>query len=549
MSRYKILLLKNSMFAANLAAMAFGSLLLYIIYEFILRGYQPDAYIAFHQKSANVIGGPIFTVIFFLIYIYELPIRRYFNKLEQNDQSAGYLLPIARQRLLNEPFVIVALDMAAWIASSLVFSLAERHYGLTWQQISMNRIDALFTGLIATTLAFFLLERLLQSYLAPLIFPQGRLHDVAGTWRINLAVRLFAVFVAINLIPFLAILMSLYRIAISQRNPAESLTMLTTGLWIITPIAIAVGVGLVAMISVNLKKSLGSMVVVLRRIKSGRFRSRVNVTSNDEIGYVGDAINEMTTGLAERDRMRQSLDLAAEVQRNLLPKDNLTIDGFDLAGKSIYCDETGGDYYDFIAGGKAENERVGVAIGDVSGHGIPSALLMATVRSALRQRSSLPGNPAEIISDVNRQLVRDVEDSGQFMTMFYLTLDPAKRQISWVRAGHDPAIFYDPARNAFEDLTGTGLALGVDENWQFQKYTKTDLGKGQVIVLCTDGIWEARNRQGKMFGKAPIYKIICNHKSSRADEILDAVLEALEHFQDGAKIEDDITLVVIKLID
>jgi sigma-B regulation protein RsbU (phosphoserine phosphatase) len=103
--------------------------------------------------------------------------------------------------------------------------------------------------------------------------------------------------------------------------------------------------------------------------------------------------------------MQQSLNLAKEVQQNLLPKSNLKVNGFDIAGKSVYCDETGGDYYDFITIDDAAEQKIGVAIGDVSGHGIPSALLMATVRSSLRQRASLPGSTAKIISDVNRQLV------------------------------------------------------------------------------------------------------------------------------------------------
>ena len=138
-------------------------------------------------------------------------------------------------------------------------------------------------------------------------------------------------------------------------------------------------------------------------------------------------INEMTEGLIERERMQQSLNLAKEVQQNLLPKSNLKFNGFDIAGKSVYCDETGGDYYDFISIQDADEQKIGVAIGDVSGHGISSALLMATVRSSLRQRASLPGSIANIISDVNRQLVQDVEDSGQFMTMFFFS----DHQQSW----------------------------------------------------------------------------------------------------------------------
>ena len=299
---------------------------------------------------------------------------------------------------------------------------------------------------------------------------------------------------AINLIPFLAILISLYRVAVSNRNPAESLKLLASGLWILIPVAVAIGGGLILIVSLNLKKSLDAMVVVLKQVTSGKFGSRVKVTSNDEIGYVGDVINEMTEGLIERDRMRQSLDLAMEVQQNLLPKGNLRMDGFDIAGRSIYCDETGGDYYDFFTIDETKNKKIGVAIGDVSGHGIPSALLMATVRSSLRQRLSLPGSTAQIVSDVNYQLVRDVEDSGQFMTLFYLTVDPANQSLQWVRAGHDPGIFYDPATDTFEDLKGNGIALGVDADWQYEMNEKMGLVKGQIIVLTTDGVWEAHNR-------------------------------------------------------
>ena len=98
-----------------------------------------------------------------------------------------------------------------------------------------------------------------------------------------------------------------------------------------------------------------------------------------------------------------------------------------MAGKILYCDETGGDYYDFIEAVGGEYQKLGAVVGDVSGHGISSALLMATVRSSLRQRASHPGSTAQIIHDVNRQLVKDVEHSGEFITMFLLIIDTAKK--------------------------------------------------------------------------------------------------------------------------
>ena len=249
----------------------------------------------------------------------------------------------------------------------------------------------------------------------------------------------------------------------------------------------------------------------------------------------------------EHDMIKQSLGLAREVQQNLLPNKNPQMAKLDIAGRSIYCDETGGDYYDFITGDSGDQRQLAIAIGDVSGHGISSALLMATVRSALRQRLSQPGNSGSIISDVNRQLVQDVEDSGQFMTMFYLNIDTIKMQAHWVRAGHDPAVFYDPVVNSFEELTGSGIALGIDENWKYKEYVKTGLKSGQIIFLSTDGIWEAFNPKGDMFGKERIYDIIRENSSLSADQIVNILLASLKSFQQGAQIEDDITLVVIKM--
>lgn len=474
MTRFRLFCLKNMMFTANLAVTAVGSGLLYVIYEFVLRDNQTDQYVEFHIRTSNYLGV-IFALFFAIIVIYEGPIRRYLDWIGSDASIPDSLQTIVKRRLLNEPYFIIGIDLAAWITAGLTFAIFERDFGLSWPEIGMNRFDALLTGLVSTTLAFFLLERVLQSCLVPYVFPKGQLYNVKGTRRINLAVRLYAVFVAISLIPLLAILASLYRVTFSRRPPAESFEMFSSGLWTIIPIVILVGAGLVFIISMNLKKSLDAMVLVLKQVARGKPGLRVTVTSNDEIGYVGDVINDMTEGLMERDRMRQSLDLAMEVQQNLLPKGNLNFDGLDIAGRSIYCDETGGDYYDFIISDETKEKNIGVAIGDVSGHGIPSALLMATVRSSLRQRLSLPGSIDRIITDVNRQLVRDVEDTGQFMTMFYLDIDAANHKLQWVRAGHDPGIFYDPGSGAFEELTGSGVALGVREEWQYEMNERTGL--------------------------------------------------------------------------
>jgi sigma-B regulation protein RsbU (phosphoserine phosphatase) len=131
----------------------------------------------------------------------------------------------------------------------------------------------------------------------------------------------------------------------------------------------------------------------------------------------------------------------------------------------------------------------------------------------------------------------------------YLSIDIAKRRLNWVRAGHEPAIFYDPVTDTFEELRGKGTALGVNADAQYLENEKRELATAQIILLGTDGIWEARNRGGEMFGKAPIYRIIRENPSASAKEILTSCLDALHLFLENQAPEDDITLVVIKVRD
>ena len=144
------------------------------------------------------------------------------------------------------------------------------------------------------------------------------------------------------------------------------------------------------------------------------------------------------------------------------------------------------------------------------------------------------------------------------MTLFFLIIDLKKKSLEWVRAGHDPAIFYDPAADAFQELRGPGLALGVKEDWVYVSSEKTGLAQGQIIVLGTDGIWEARNHNGDMFTKKPVLRAIRQNADQSARSILTAIIDALSAFlkkpdaEDTTppfKAEDDITLVVIKIAD
>jgi len=279
-------------------------------------------------------------------------------------------------------------------------------------------------------------------------------------------------------------------------------------------------------------------------IARGQFDLALPEKASDEIGDLTRSFNTMAAQLKERIHLRQSLDLAKEVQQNLLPERDPEFPGLDVAGRSVYCDQTGGDYFDYLTAGQSFQ----FVVGDVAGHGISAALLMSSVRASLRQRYDSGGDIGVVISDVNRHISMDVGDSGQFMTLFYLALDSNRNTIQWVRAGHDPGMLYRGAGDIIEDLDGAGLALGVDPEWSYSVQSTDGLQAGDIILLGTDGIWEAFNSDGAMFSKEAVQQILREQHDRPAGDILNSVFNAVASHAGETKIADDMTLIVVKVV-
>jgi sigma-B regulation protein RsbU (phosphoserine phosphatase) len=340
-----------------------------------------------------------------------------------------------------------------------------------------------------------------------------------------------------------------------DRLPEKTDTVIqtfTTEKLLITAVA-ALGVILLATVAAlagsrAFTRPMYEMVDAAERLSRGDLSVRVRNRTGDERDQVIQAFNDMVPKLEDQLRMRESLQLATEVQQNLLPRQEPSLPGLDIAGTSRYCDETGGDYYDFLGVGRGHTGPAAVVVGDVSGHGAHAALLMASARAALRLRASLPGSPAEIVADLNRQFTEDVGDTGAFMTLFYLSVDGARKTIRWVRAGHDPAIYYEPESGRFEELGGHGAPLGVTDDVMFEEREKTRLKTGGVIFIGTDGIWETTRSDGRLFGKEALLEIIRTHCHHSAHDIIQAVIGALEAYRQGLRPSDDITMVVVKMV-
>jgi sigma-B regulation protein RsbU (phosphoserine phosphatase) len=267
--------------------------------------------------------------------------------------------------------------------------------------------------------------------------------------------------------------------------------------------------------------------------------------SKDEVGRLTRNFNIMARQLKERLRLKEEISLAMEVQQNLLPAGDYAASHLEISGTVIYCDETGGDFFDIIELDHTK-EKVCVVVGDVVGHGIGAALLMTTTRALLRSCLHQGLSLAQCITHANRLLCLDTAESGSFVTLFAMIVHTGKQDIEWVRAGHDPAICYDTQKEKITELKGQGVVLGLDDTFEYSSCKRSGLKKESSIVIGTDGVWEVENPEHERFGKNRIKKLISTGRNRRAKDLLDLLVNEIERFKNGARQEDDITLVVLK---
>lgn len=306
--------------------------------------------------------------------------------------------------------------------------------------------------------------------------------------------------------------------------------------------------GLAVFASRSVTGPLRDLARMASRLADGELDTKAPVYGRDEVGDVAEAFNAMVPQLRENISVRQSMAIASEVQQKLLPSAPPVVDGLDIAGRSLYCDDTGGDYFDYLTLPQAGfGPRLGVAVGDVTGHGIPSALTMTTVRALLRAKAHESPSLSTVMNDVNVHLAEDAT-AGRFVTLIYLVIEPQTRNVKWVSAGHDPVIVYEPVQEKFTELAGEDIPLGVEGNWHYREGQRDTWCDGAIMVIGTDGVWEARNPKGAMFGKDQLRNVIKRHAHRSAESIGEAVSQALNAFRQDTPFKDDVTLVVIKFV-
>ena len=312
-------------------------------------------------------------------------------------------------------------------------------------------------------------------------------------------------------------------------------------------LAVAVTTGLAVMRARSLTQPISDLAIAGARLAEGDYAAHVQIKTGDELEELGRIFNQTGPRLKEREEMRRSLELARAIQQNLLPSCAPGLNHFELAGQCLYCDETGGDYYDFVDPADLGPGKVGIVVGDVCGHGISAALLMTEARSSLRANTRRYGTDlVRVLAEINRDLVRDTA-ADKFLTLFYGIVDDQNLSLTWASGGHDPALWYHAKEGTIEELPNTGMLMGIFEDASFELAGPIYPGHGDIIVVGTDGIWEARDDNGNLFGKDRLRDIL-RCASGSAEDICHAILQSVDFFSRAAGRQDDITLVVLKAV-
>lgn len=244
----------------------------------------------------------------------------------------------------------------------------------------------------------------------------------------------------------------------------------------------------------------------------------------------------------EKQKFEQALEIARNIQQSLFPKQVPEVPGFELAGWSLPADETGGDYYDFI---ELPEGRVALVVGDVTGHGVGSALLMAEARAFIRAAAASISDIPALLYNVNNLLEVDM-GGRRFITLLYGVLEPKQRRFAYSSAGHGQPILYRPSTGEFTELESTGPPLGIMRDMDFPQGPTHKLEPGDVMAISTDGVEEAMDANKKEYGRQRFKEVVARTAHLSAGEVITAIHEDVKKFCGNISQRDDITLVVCK---
>ena len=307
------------------------------------------------------------------------------------------------------------------------------------------------------------------------------------------------------------------------------------------------GLRSVLCVPLKLKDRILGVVYVDNRVQAGVF-------SQDDLGLLSAISSSAAVAIenarlyqlaVEKGRLERELQMARQVQISMLPTETPKLPGWEIAAMWQPARQVAGDYYDFI---QFPDHKVGLVIADVSDKGMPAALFMATTRSIVRTSLGQAGSWVEGITHANRLLCLESTD-GMFVTLFFACLVPRTGEVVYVNAGHNPPIFCQAKRTSgpvqLALLGRTGMALGVDSELPYREQT-LKLKSGDFILFYTDGVTDALDRTGSLYGLERLQQVLSENREASANDILTEVKKSVRSFSEQTAPFDDITMMILK---
>lgn len=310
--------------------------------------------------------------------------------------------------------------------------------------------------------------------------------------------------------------------------------------------------------SIWLTKPVRKVVQGMEIVAKGNLDHKLEYFRITEFDRIATIFDKMTASLKkimrdleittrENERVRRELEIATEIQQAIFPKHPPEVEGLEIEAKSVPAKEVGGDYFDFLPAFPENKNRMGFIIADAAGKGLPGTLYMTRSRSIFKVIASEANCPGETLSRSNAHIASDTSSqNGMFITVLYLIYDQDTQKMTYANAGHYHPIWYQSNKKKFGELHTAGIPIGISSGQQYSEET-LQLASGDILVMYTDGVIEARAENAEMFGINRLREIISQNSLLRAHELFSKIEHGLQEFIGQAPAFDDMTLIVIRV--
>lgn len=339
---------------------------------------------------------------------------------------------------------------------------------------------------------------------------------------------------------------------ISKKDIERTTNTVMFSIVLITIVAVVVAALISIFLARHVTHPLRYLIQDIEEVASGNLDHSTIVVSRDEIGILAATFNAMTKNLKvahqtelERKAREYEMQIATDIQSNLLPSQIPKIEGYEIAAFYNPSKEVGGDYYDFL---EIDSDHIGFIVADVSGKSIPGSMVMTMARALIRMLAFQTHSPAKMFSEVNRVLCKDIK-KGMFVTSMYGLLKISTNEFTLSSAGHNPGIIWRAAEKKIELVNPKGMALGLGESILFNKTVheqKYQLYPGDRVIFYTDGVTEAMSPESEEYGDERFYSLITAKGGEASNQLVNTLVETLDKWRRDCPQSDDITIVTFR---